>query len=203
MYSILRKVDNYIKRNNIYISGVEISASYLPTYVNKSILNEVRSFRDDFFNRFYSKVTLSYDNQGRLYMLVHDLRKRKNIVIVDDNNNNNNMVDVNFKVDKVVLEKDLIRNSCMLRYVERYMNDVKKNIEIDNKDKSKRYKDILEYEVLQKTIKAANKQLVNNKKDIFKIIDCTNSLHVSTLKIIDYIDYLNDYYKKYVLVKKK
>lgn len=199
MYSILRKVDNYIKRNSIYISGVEISTSYLPAYINKSILNEVRSFRDDFFDRFYSKITLDYDNQGRLYMLVHDLRKRKNIVIIDDSC----MIDVDFKVDKVVLEKDLIRNSCMIKYVERYMDDVKKTIDIENKDKSKRYRDILKYEVLQKTIKTANKQLVNRKKDIFKIIDCTNSLHAATLKIEDYIDYLNDYYKKYVLVRKK
>ena len=199
MYSILRKVDNHIKNNNTAIKGVVFNSSYLPKYINKAILHEVRSFYDDFFDIFSSEITISYDTFGRIYLLVHDLRKRKNIFILEDKY----QIDTPMNKDRVVFEKDLIRNAYMLRYVENYMRNVRNNININNPNASKKKKSIMEYEILKETIKKANKQLVDRNKDLFKIINYTDELHYSTMKIINYIDYLDNYYKKNILIKKR
>ena len=195
MYSILRKVDNHYRKNDIAINGVVISPRYLPKNLNKAILNEVRSFRDDFFDSFSPEITISHDKNGTIYMLVQDVRKRKNIAIINDSA----IANLPFLIDKKVYEKDLIRNSCMIKYVDNYMQKVRSNIDITNPGLTIRQKKIKEYEILNETIRKANKQLVEKNKNIFDIVKCNDVLYGSVKKINDYMDYLDDYYKRNVL----
>ena len=192
MHSILRIVDDHMKNNNIAISRVAFSTKYFPIELDRAILHEIRYFKEGAFDSYSPEITISKDRNGVIYMMAQDISKRKNLLIIEDYQ----YIDVPFVIKRVVKESELIRNSCMLKYVEKYMQRVRIRINEKYPDLSERNRKLKEYEILKETLKKAQKQLEANNKDIFDIVKCDNLIVESAKRINRYIDYLDDYYKK-------
>lgn len=197
MYSILHKIDNNIKNKELDIKSFKFSSSYFPKYLNKAILFEVHDLDDAFFDAYSKEVTFGYDLKGGPYFIVTDLRKRHNILIIADNYK----TDVPFRTDRVIIESNLIRNMYLMKYTENYMINKKHDFAIQYPHLSHQQRNIMEYRLLKIIIKNANEKLVNSKKDITTMYDYTSDLHRTTMNILKYATYLDNYYKKYVKTK--
>ena len=162
MYSMLHKIDNHIRDNNLEIKNCSFSAKYLPLHLSKAILHEVRSFNDEFFDSYSKEITFTYDKCGRPIFVFHDVRKRFNIVVLESNY----MTQLDFKADRVVIERDLINNMYMLKYLEHFL--MSKRLDIIDKypNASQKKRNIIEYKILCQAIKKYNEFVVSRNIDL-------------------------------------
>ena len=200
MYSMIRKVDDFMQQQNINIDKVCVKPCIFPKYVYQAMLFEVRGFYDRFFDDFSRDIVFRRDRNGLLYMVLHDVRWRKSVVILEDNRS---FISVPYQVNKVTFEQDLYRNASMLRYLEKWRAKIGDMLYIPqypfkdmSQEEAQRFRHIMEYEILKAKIKEVNADLVAQGLNIYDKVPCDEKALVRTTKnIINNIKYLNNYGK--------
>lgn len=193
MYSMLQKIDEYIKENGIPFKEITFSYSYLDPYLDQAIISRIRNITEEYFNRDCLYYTLKYDNNGNLCLIASSNKDKSTLVIYDKSKVEKADFSGNFSACS---ERTIIEEAAMLKYLYDDRLLIRNRLYEMYPDISLSDRVIAENRVLEDLMKVIFRELKENDERILKKVHYKNLYVENTHKIIDYIEYLNEAYQK-------
>lgn len=189
MYSMLKEIDKYIKKNGIPFDKVSFSYTYLPPYVNYVIVEKLRGLNDNnYFELGDPFYEISYDKNGYIYLIARSSIDNTSIVIT-----NTDKLELDFK-STVIKESRILEEACFYKSLYYYRKKVEEKVSKYNITRIQRIN--LINKLLREEKNKKYKESVRNNDSILNRVDYKTPMLLATKKIIDYINYLNEEYQE-------
>ena len=190
MYSLLDELDKFIKKEKIPFRTIYFHKRFLPDYVNKAILREIRKSSNMPFTEVLDEYQIRYDESGNIYLLIiNDIGREKFVV-----DKEGVYVKVKFNYSGKS-EKHIVKMGCLFKLLENDIRVLNNKINNDYSELRTMEKARLRYELIDDMLEEKYHEMVKQNKQILYEVDYIDDLINSTYKLKDYIRYLkNEYY---------
>lgn len=192
MYSMLQKIDEYIKENGIPFKEITFSYTYLDPYLDQVITSRIRKITGNDFNMGCLSYTLKYDNSGNLCLIANSNDDKSTFIIFDKSKTNKVDLPGSFNACG---EKTIIEEAAMLKYLYDDRLLIRNRLYEMYPDISISDRVIAENRILEDLMKVVFRELKENDERILKKVHYKDLYVENTNRIIDYIEYLNDAYQ--------
>ena len=188
MYSILDKVDKYMKENDVPFDTIVFDKKMWPYYLNEAILYIIRKYSGAYFDSGCDEYIISYDKDGKIYLLVQDRIKKTKLLI-----NDIGVANVDFKY-LGISEERVIAMAHLFKYLNNDINSAKNAIIAKDVSELSKNRRVCLYEAVDELVILANRELIGQGEIPTDKVNISKLLNRGTNNLLKYIDYLYQMY---------